>query len=484
MNFCIVGGGTAGLVSALIIKTRFPYSDVDLVKSDKIGIIGVGEGSTEHWQTFADYVGISNQELIKETDATFKIGIMFEDWGVPTYMHSIQDGYNLQLQNEYPYIYGNIIKENVHSDNLSSKSFWENKINTWYVKNNVSPVAQYHFNTFKLNQFLTKKALEKGVKIIDDEIIDITHNKSGNIVELRSKDSTYRYDFYIDSTGFKKLLISSLGAKWISHKEFLSTNNAIVFQTPDTENYNMWSLAKGMKYGWMFRTPTYGRWGNGYIYDGEFLTPEQAKQEIEETLGYEITIGKHIKFDPGALDKTWINNCCAVGLSSSFIEPLEASSIGATIQQVFMLINSIPNYDQAAIDQYNKSYRSVVENIRDFIVFHFRCKRRDTEFWKKVANLPVPDSLQQKMDLWKNRLPCEMDFDLDSKYVLFKALHFLMVAHGIEHFNISKIKEEFDSLPNDIKFDANNVWTNLKKEYDPNEDFITHKEFLTLIRES
>jgi hypothetical protein len=482
MRYCIVGGGTAGLVSALILKTRFPNSEVDLIKSEKIGIIGVGEGSTEHWQDFADYVGISNDELIKETDATFKIGIMFKDWGVPDYMHSIQDGYNLLLQNQYPYIYANIIKDNVHSDNLSNKGFWQNKINTWYFENNQSPVAQYHFNTFKLNKFLTDKVLAKGVNIFDDEILEVNHDSEGNISTLVSKDYTYEYDFYIDSTGFRKLLISSMGAKWISHKDYLATNSAIVFQTPDTENYNMWSLAQGMKYGWMFRTPTYGRWGNGYIFDDEFITPEQAKAEVEEVLGHEITIGKHIKFDPGALDKTWIKNCCAVGLSSSFIEPLEASSIGATIQQVFMLINSLAGYNQTTIDHYNSSYRSVVENIRDFIVIHFLCKRNDTEFWKKVSNLPIPDSLQEKLDLWRDRIPCEMDFDKDSKYIMFKSLHFLMVAHGLELFNTEGIKQEFESLSRDIRFDADNVVKDLKNENDVNEEFVTHKEFLTMVR--
>jgi hypothetical protein len=481
-KFAIVGGGTAGLVSALMLKTRFPNNQVDIICSKKIGIIGVGEGSTEHWTDFADYVGIDTDELITKCDATFKIGIMFQDWGVPDYMHSIQDGYNLQLGNQYPFVFGNIIKDNVHSIKLSNKSFWENKINKWYIDNNRVPVAQYHFNTFKLNEFLTDKALNKGINIIDDEITEVIHNEEGNISNIKSGAADYEYDFYVDCTGFKKLLISSLGANWVSHKEYLPTNSAIVFQTPDTDDYNMWSLAKGMKYGWMFRTPTYGRWGNGYIFDDEFITPEQAKAEVEEVLGHEITIGKHIKFDPGALDKAWIKNCCAIGLSSSFIEPLEASSIGSSIQQMFLLIHNLSNYNESTIKNYNKSFRSLVENIRDFIVLHFVCKRNDTDFWKKVAETQLPESLQDKLNIWRDRLPNETDFDTDTNFILFKALHFVMVLHGLELFNTDKIKDEYNTIDNSFKQKADEVKAHLADEASSEFDFLTHKEFLTVVR--
>ena len=484
MRILVVGGGTAGFISSMMLKTRFPHYDIDMVCSKKIGIIGVGEGSTEHWTDFARYVGIDAAEMIKETDATFKIGIMFKDWGVPDYMHSIQDGYNLQLGNQYPYIFGNIIKENSYSNELSNKSFWDNKINEYYVQRKQIPVSQYHFNTFKLNEYLTKKALERGVTIINDEITSVECDSEGNISCVKSENAVYNYDFYVDCTGFKKLLISTMGAKWISHKDYLKTNSAVVFQTPDTDEYNMWSLAKAMKYGWMFRTPTYGRWGNGYIYDSEYLTPEEAVAEVEEVLGFKITVGKHLKFDPGALDRAWIKNCCAIGLSSSFIEPLEASSIGASIQQMFMLIHTISNYNENTIESYNKSFRSLVENIRDFIVLHFVCKRNDTEFWKKVSETKLPESLSKKLEIWKDRLPVEIDFDLDTKFVLFKALHFVMVLHGLELYDIEKIKQEYNTLGNDIKENADKIRAHLLDESNHIYNFYSHKEFLTLLRNS
>lgn len=484
MKILVVGGGTAGLMSAMMLKTRFPKYTIDMVCSKKIGIIGVGEGSTEHWTDFSEYVGINTPEMIKETDATFKVGILFKDWGVPDYMHSIQDGYNLQLANQYPYIFGNIIKDNCYSNEMSTKSFWDNKINQFYVDNQQIPVAQYHFNTFKLNEYLTKKTLEIGVNIINDDISNVNIDSEGNISSVESDSNNYEYDFYIDCTGFKKLLISKLGAKWISHKEYLATNSAVVFQTPDTDEYNMWSLSKAMKYGWMFRTPTYGRWGNGYIYDDNFLTPEEAVAEVEEVLGFKITVGKHLKFDPGALDRSWIKNCCAIGLSSSFIEPLEASSIGASIQQLFLLIHNLSNYNEITIKRYNESFRSLVENIRDFIVLHFVCPREDTEFWKKVKNTKLPDSLQEKLNIWQNRLPTEIDFDTDTKFILFKALHFVMVLHGLELFDVEKIKEEYETLDDSIKENADAIRKHLLDESNRDYNFLSHKEFLNLIREN
>lgn len=482
MRIAVVGSGTAGLVSALILKTRFPTYQVDIICSKRIGIIGVGEGSTEHWSTFADFVGINTGEMIVETDATMKIGIIFKNWGVPDYMHSIQDGYNLVWLKKYPMIYAKLISEGMDSRRLSGEIFWENKVQKWFLDNNRTPVAQYHFNTFKLNEYLTKIALDRGITIYHDEITEVVVNEAG-IDLLKSEDATYKYDFYADCTGFKKFLISKLGAKWISHKEYLHTNSAIVFQTPDTENYNMWSLAQAMDYGWLFRTPTYGRWGNGYIFDDSLLTPEQAKLEVEKVLGHEITIGQHIKFDPGALDCAWIKNCCALGLSSSFVEPLEASSIGATIQQCFMLITRLVNYNQDTIDKYNESFRDIVENIRDFITLHFVCPRRDTEFWRKVADTKLPSSLEQNLKIWRHKMPVEDDFEKISKSVLFKELHYIFILHGLQLFDQTSIKKEYDTLPNEAKEYVLKVLEDLENANKiEQDDVLTHKEMLSAIR--
>tara|TARA_R100001369_G_scaffold2032_2_gene6432 strand:- start:825 stop:1562 length:738 start_codon:yes stop_codon:yes gene_type:complete len=243
-KICIVGGGTAGLVTALILKTRFSSLQIDIIKSDKIGIIGVGEGSTEHWKEFTDFTGIAIKELIKETDATFKGGIMFEDWTKQPYYHSIISSISDIKFGQYQAGYAYSIINNLKPKEYTSKDSWNNKI-----KDNDLPY-QFHFNTFKLNNFLLKKCKEKNINIYEDEITKV-NIKKGNIESIESRSKKYKHDFYIDSTGFKRLLISKLGAKWKSYSKYLPMNEAIAFPTPDTDEYAPYTLAKAMSSGWL-----------------------------------------------------------------------------------------------------------------------------------------------------------------------------------------------------------------------------------------
>ena len=244
----------------------------------------------------------------------------------------------------------------------------------------------------------------------------------------------------------------------------------------------MWSLAKAMDYGWLFRTPVFGRWGNGYIYDEEFLTPEQAKAEVEQVLGHEITIGQHIKFDPGALDQAWIKNCCAIGLSASFVEPLEASSIGTSIQQTFLLMYKLSNYNEYTIEDYNKSVTDIMENIRDFIVLHYVTKKTNTDFWKDINKIELPDSLQSKLNRWQHRLPIPEDFSSVSNYVLFTPDNFIVVMEGLDLFDRKSIADEYNSLYPAIKKNADFI-INQQMTDEYRIKFITHKEMISIIRD-
>ena len=234
--------------------------------------------------------------------------------------------------------------------------------------------------------------------LVDDIIENVKVNSKG-IDYITSKNKKYVADFFIDCTGFKRLLISKLGAKWKSYKKYLKVNSAITFQTKEEENYNCWTLAKAMKFGWRFKIPVQGRSGNGYIFSDKYTTPEKAKLEIEKEVGCKIEVGKHIKFDPGRLDKVWIKNCVAIGLSANFVEPLEATSIGTSIQQAFLLMHNFPNPSISVRKQYNDQVKSIMENIIDFIYLHYFAWHKHNWFWKNYGFFNAPPSLKKMIDL-------------------------------------------------------------------------------------
>lgn len=475
----VVGGGTAGLIAAIILKKKLAIQ-VDVVHSQNIGIIGVGEGSTEHWKEFMEFAGIDHYDLIKSCDATYKCGIMFENWTETPYLHSVAGPYNNQT-GQYKHVYAKLISEN--SKNLHPKHFWHSHIHKWFINRPEAFTAnQFHFNTYKLNEYLINFAKTLNINIINDEIKDIKLDNEGNIQYIQGNNQ-YHYDFYIDSTGFRRLLMNKLGAKWKSYSKYLQMNSAVVFQTNDEDNYNFWTLSRAMDSGWLFRIPVWGRYGNGYIYNAESTNEDNIQKELNEYFGRKIEIKKHFKFDPGALEQAWIKNCAAIGLSSSFVEPLEASSIGTSIQQSFLLMHKLSLYDQRIIDSYNDSFNDIMNNILEFIFLHYRTKKNNNEFWKSVAHLAAPGELEDKLNMWKHRLPIKEDFKNLSNYILFREDNFILVMEGLDMFDRNSILKEYQKLHSNVKYEADKI-INHQRSTDTSIETIPHKHMLKLIREN
>ena len=460
----VLGGGTSGLISALIIKTKLPNLKVDIIKSDKIDIIGVGEGSTEHWLDFCNYVGITLQELLNETGATFKFAVYFKGWTKKDYAHFVDEDFHYLNGNYHP-LHGLAIANKLKNKDILPSFIFDNKV----PKNAGS--HQFHFDTVKLNSFLIKKCIQKNINIIEDKITEV---KSSDKIEYLKGRKKYKYDFYIDSTGFTKLLISSLGATWESYQRYLPMNQAIAFQTPKTNDYDIYTLSEAMSSGWRWRIPTQERWGNGYVFCNEFITAEKAEQEISKKFKHKIHIAKNIKFNSGQLNKSWIKNCCAIGLSSSFLEPLEATSIGTTIQQSFLLINYLTSFSDKDIDQFNKNNYAITRNNLDFVLLHYLCKKSDTKFWKYITNnIKLTDSLSDNLEKWKHRLPTCLDLNIP--YSLFGPKNYIILLNALNLFNINSVKQEYlleSSLNNDI------IQDKLKGLLHRKFDVITHKEII------
>ena len=484
MKILVVGGGTAGLVAATLLQSKLD-AQVDLVFSKEIGTVGVGEGSTEHFNEFVETLGLDPYVLLRETNATLKSGIVFSGWNPQRpFMHAVMHEFAIK-NGQYHYLYGRQIANNDHY--LNSQLNWDSVLNKWFLNRREElPTNQYHFNTNMMGEFLTKVAEEIGCKVFDDEITDVVIKENGYVQKVRGNKRDYVYDFYVDATGFARTLIGPLGAKWNSFSEHMRMNSAITFQTEnDDENFPLWTLAQAMDSGWMFRLPTWDHTGNGYIYDKEFVDEDGAKAEVEKLLGREVTIGKRFSFDPGHLDRPWINNVCAVGLASAFVEPLEATSIGTSIQQSFLLAARLMNYDDKSVESYNRSFVAIMENIRDYICLHYVTPRRDTEFWKAIADMPLPERLNERLAHWKHHLPISEDFLVDSSgsdFHLFGDANYILLMEGLELFDRRSIKKEYMAQSKLIRDAADDALAR-HKQFISSIPVVSHKGYVAMTRD-
>lgn len=474
-NIAIVGGGTAGLISALILKKRFPEKNITIIESSNVGIVGVGESSTEHWDNFCKYVGISQLSAILECDATFKAGVYFENWSDESFMHVISEPYS-KTDDSYYKVYGHLIANNCAPSEMQSKKILQNLIRTSYFNNiDNSPTNQYHFDTFKLNQFLHKECSKRGIKIIVDDIDNIKlDDKTKEILYVSSKKNKYAAEFFIDCSGFTKLILKNVyGINWISYSEYFPINSAISFSTDEMSEYNIYTKATARNAGWSWTIPTQTKTGNGYAYCDRFIDEEDAVKEMEIAHGKKLKILKTFKFDPGRLEKSWHKNCFAVGLSQSFIEPLEATSIGSTIQQMFCFINFLPSYD---IDTCNKHVNEIFDNIADYVQSHYLIKREDTPFWKEIKyNLKVIKNLEKYLKIWKNRLPMPTDFFCP--WGLFGPINYIPILYGLKWFDIEKIKYEYQNRGIDASIDF------ILRNEDAESFWISHKKIINILTE-
>ena len=446
-NIVILGGGTSGFISAFILKKKIPSLDIQIIKSSKIDIIGVGEGSTENFTKFIEFVDIDYIDLVKHCGATYKAGIMFKNWSEENFLQIIGDGFNFILDG-YPSVYAHLIKNQLSNDLFVPEHALNSKVNTYFLQNkDISPTLQFHFDNFKLNSYFEQLATERGIKIIYDDIENVTLDTNGNIEKIESKTNTFYGDFFIDASGFKKFLINKLGFHWQSWSEYLKLNSAFTFQTDALHKINMYTVAQAMDSGWMFTIPLVDRNGNGYIYDNSFTTLSDAKAEVESLLGQSIDVNREFNFDPGYVKNPWIKNCCAIGLSSSFVEPLEASSIGVTIEQSFLLARLLINYNTNVIAKYNDINEKILENVRDFISLHYITKKVNSPFWKNInENLILSPKLSELLEIWKNKLPSRSDFYDYSPYCLFSEFHFILILNGLKLLNLDNIKLEYQAI--------------------------------------
>ena len=432
-NIIVLGGGTAGLISAITLKQSFPNYSIKVIESDSVGIIGVGEGSTEHWRRFAEYCKIDIRELIRETDGALKKGIKFENWNGDgkSYFHSLGHiffPYNQPVNiNE---LVKTLVVENIPAEDVL--------VNTNLIEHNagIFTVNQYHFNTFKLNAYLHTLCLRRGIEVIKDTINDVKLNSIGDVDYLTGDLGIYAADLFIDSSGFKRIIASKLGAKFISYKKYLPMNHALAFPTDDIQDLKPYTLSRALSSGWNWRISTQGRYGNGYVFCDDFIDSTKAHEEVQSFYSEEVKVAKDIKFEAGRVDRFWINNCVSIGLSASFVEPLEASSIGNSILQAFSLCEMLEDWfiDRDVSLTYDKTYTQCFDNIVDFVQLHYITKRKDTKFWRELPSMMTQtDFVREHLEHFKKCMPSQHYFS--GKQNMFNAPNWAQVMAGLDLFD-------------------------------------------------
>jgi len=273
----------------------------------------------------------------------------------------------------------------------------------------------YHLDTYKVGQYL-KNILKqnKNISNVEDKIVSVNRDGEGFVKSLKTqKGEIVKGDFFIDCSGFFRLLIEHKN-NFISYKNNLLTNKALAFNTKN-HNIKNYTLAKARNYGWEWNIPLQTRMGRGYVFNDDMISVDKAIEELETDYGKIDNINE-IKFNSGRMKNVWVKNVLSTGLSSGFLEPLEATSIHMTILQINNFIEQYYTKDlnfkcQSLINQYNLEIGSMWDDLRDFINLHYITPRKDTEFWiESSSNKRHSENLKNKLEIWKSRMPRVNDY--------------------------------------------------------------------------
>jgi tryptophan 7-halogenase len=421
----IVGGGTAGWMSAAAIRRQLRTEDysVTLIESDEIGTVGVGEATLPHIKLFNDMLGIEEAQFMRATRATFKLGIQFCDWDRPgdAYIHPFgafgEPWGGVEFQHHFframqagrlpysiqDYSYAVVAARNnafafPEKDNTSIRSTYAHA---------------YHFDAGLYASYLRSWAIDRGVRRIEGRVCDVSRNPAtGDLLELTLKSGErLAGDLFIDCSGFRSLLLAGIfGVGWQDWTHWLPCDRAIAVPSERVGPLIPYTRATARKAGWTWRIPLQHRTGNGYVFSSQFINEGDARDSLLAALdGAAQGEPRLLRFSPGRRERAWCGNCVAIGLASGFLEPLESTSIYLVQAAVTDLINLMPRPGSAEVDprlvrEFNRLNEMQYERIRDFLVLHYVANRRVGEpLWDYVRSMPLPDSLVHKLELFRSR---------------------------------------------------------------------------------
>ncbi|WP_338243485.1 tryptophan halogenase family protein [Aurantiacibacter hainanensis] len=414
----IVGGGTAGWMTAAgLARMLSGQVTVDLVESEDIGIIGVGEATLPHIRGFVERLGISEAEFMKATHATYKLGIDFRDFG--------------RIGESYIHPFGSFGEEVA---GVGFHHFWlelqrlgrTGPIGDYSLcvaaalANRFTPPSEdmslassygyaYQFDATLFGPFMREFGISIGVTRHEGLVTGVERDgDSGNVTALVLKDGRrIEGDLFVDCSGFRSLLLGQeLGVEWEDWSHWLPCDRAAAMPcTHATDDIRPYTTATAMPAGWRWQIPLQHRMGNGYVFSSAFVDEDVACEAIRTAAeGEPLADPRVLRFRPGRRSRSWSHNVIAVGLASGFLEPLESTSIYLAQMAITYLIELFPEGDiePADRDEFNRLVDMEYDRVRDFLILHYHATTRDdSEFWNHVRTMTVPDSLAAKMELWR-----------------------------------------------------------------------------------
>ncbi|MBI1683984.1 tryptophan halogenase family protein [Caulobacter hibisci] len=418
-KFVVVGGGTAGWMAAaaLIQATKGQVGSVELVESEEIGTVGVGEATIPPIQFLNSLLGIDEFDFIRKTQATFKLGIQFRDWNKlgSQYIHPFGP-YGVTLDGVSFHHYWLRMKAQGRTGSLDDYSMAAvtASLDHFAVPPKELPpgVPQlayaYHFDAALYARYLRAYAEARGVRRIEGKINAVKLRPQDGFVEALELDGGRRVegDFFVDCSGFRGLLIEqSLQTGYEDWSRWLPCDRALAVPCDGVTPLTPYTRATAREAGWQWRIPLQHRIGNGYVYCSQFISDDEAAATLLANLdGAPQADPRPLRFVTGRRKKTWNKNVVALGLASGFMEPLESTSIHLVQTGIMRLLSLLPTgaHEPAVADEYNRLTQIEYEQIRDFIVLHYHATERDdAPLWRYCREMEIPDSLRHKIELFR-----------------------------------------------------------------------------------
>jgi tryptophan halogenase len=420
----IVGGGTAGWMTAaplaqlLMLSRQQPPSEIVLIESPEIGSIGVGEATLPTIRQYNQMLGIVEADFIAKTQASFKLGIAFKDWGHigNDFFHGFGD-FGPAIEGRQPYLHWLRLRQ---SSDIPSYEEWSTatvmaRANRFVPPQGERPSAAnayayaYHFDAGLYAAYLRDYATPLGVQRIAATIVEVELRPDDGFVAAVKLADGRRIDgdLFIDCSGQRGLLIA--GAMQVGFEDWsamLPCNSALALPSASTSPLTPYTTSTAQSNGWTWRIPLQHRTGNGHVYCSDYCSDDEAAQVLLAGLdGKALDTPRQLRFTTGRRHKSWVKNVVAIGLSAGFLEPLESTSIHMILDNVGRLIHFFPDRDcrPELADEFNRLSDIQLEAVRDFIILHYKLNQRsDSEFWRYCANMAIPERLQQQIALFSS----------------------------------------------------------------------------------